>query len=295
MGIHDILFEWLGNACPEQLAASVVGARRVRLRALPREVPLLKRQADFAAVVHFPGATRVLHVEHVKGRADLRRVVVRHALYHDLTGLPVETWIVQSDRRLARTMPPVYRFGVGRRKTCVPLRRLRLWALRAEAVLRASRIALYPFVAIMVRGRREPRSLLEETKRRIIRDLADEKQRSEMLAAVGIISADVLGAALVEQVLGGIAEMGKTTIGQKLMDMGRAEGRVEARVEVLLVVLESRFGRVPEAIRRRIAGITSETEIERLVRAAATADSLDAVFPETKLGRGRRTRASTRG
>lgn len=299
MGAHDAAFYWIGNKYPERLACDLLGLARARIELLPRELPHFKRQADFAVIVRWPRPSRVLHVEHVKGRADLPRIVQRHALYHAATGLSVETCVVQTSRKTARPIPAVYRFGVGRRMTCVPLRRVRLWRFRAEEVLRSGRIELYAFVAFM-RTRLTARALLEETRRRIIALVVDEGDRAELIAMLASLSAEELGAAVVERTLGRIADMRRTSWYEQIADVGRAEGlekglekglkrgiekglreglrrgELAAMRKSLLAVLRARFRRVPEALRSRLDRVKAPGKLDRLLCFAATAASLEA-------------------
>jgi hypothetical protein len=68
---------------------------------------------------------------------------------------------------------------------------------------------------------------------------------------------------------------------QEWKAQGVAEGKVigaaEARRADLLDILEARFGMVEDAVRVRVAGLSPET-LQPLLRRAATAPSIDAVF-----------------
>ncbi len=278
MGVHDVTFGYLGNTWPERLAGALIRRRRPSVEPLPREVSHIKLAADFAVIVEAPGPRRVLHAEHVKQRAHLARVVARHALYHDLTGLPVDTVIVATSRVTARPIPAVYRFGLPGRRTAVPLRRVRLWERSAEAVLAARRIELYPFLLAMER-RMDAEALLRLGRRRILTDV-EPGQQDQALAAFWLVSEELVGKSLVEGVLGRLGDMAKTTLGQRLIEQGRAEGREEGRrdeaVASLLAILRARFGPIPKALEKELRSLPEIERLETLIPRAATVESLAA-------------------
>ena len=69
------------------------------------------------------------------------------------------------------------------------------------------------------------------------------------------------------------------TAAQEWIKQGKTEGRVEALLGSILDVLEARFGSVDDAVRTRLMGMKVE-DLRPLVRRAATAPSLDAVFED---------------
>ena len=58
---------------------------------------------------------------------------------------------------------------------------------------------------------------------------------------------------------------------------GRQEGRQEGEAKSLLTFLEARFGPLDEAIHKQVLKMDVAT-LETLIKRAATADSLEAVF-----------------
>lgn len=58
-------------------------------------------------------------------------------------------------------------------------------------------------------------------------------------------------------------------------DKVKAEGRLEALREMVLRLLGSRFGSVPEPARQRIESLSSEPELQRLGERIVGARSLD--------------------
>jgi hypothetical protein len=72
-----------------------------------------------------------------------------------------------------------------------------------------------------------------------------------------------------------------TVTGLELLEQsyerGRQEGQLQVARENLLTVLESRYGSVPDDLRRRIEQITEPERLSRLLVAAATAPDIAAV------------------
>jgi hypothetical protein len=67
----------------------------------------------------------------------------------------------------------------------------------------------------------------------------------------------------------------KMTWGDRMMEKGRVEGRVEGMRTLVLGQIESRFGAVPADRKRRIEAIDSTDELTRLADRLLTARSLD--------------------
>ena len=55
---------------------------------------------------------------------------------------------------------------------------------------------------------------------------------------------------------------------------GRQEGLVEGMQRVLLQLMSSRFGPLPQDLRRRVEGLTSVAELEKLTRRVLRAKTL---------------------
>ena len=56
---------------------------------------------------------------------------------------------------------------------------------------------------------------------------------------------------------------------------GLAEGELQGKREGILQALEIRFGEVPYSVREAVNRVTSDRELQKLLRAAITARSLD--------------------
>ena len=70
------------------------------------------------------------------------------------------------------------------------------------------------------------------------------------------------------------------------IDEGRKEGLEQGRAEMLLELLEARFG-VPASTRQRIEECTDTTQIKAWFKRAINASSLDEVFAELHLSHSR--------
>ena len=63
------------------------------------------------------------------------------------------------------------------------------------------------------------------------------------------------------------------------IEEGLKEGLKEGRAEMLLELLETRFG-MPDDIRKRVGKCTDETQVKAWFKRAISASSLDEVFAE---------------
>ena len=68
------------------------------------------------------------------------------------------------------------------------------------------------------------------------------------------------------------------TYGQQLWDGGKAEGIAEGWAEILLRLMEKRFGSIPEAARRRIGAASTPAQLDAWADALLGAQSIDEVL-----------------
>jgi len=61
---------------------------------------------------------------------------------------------------------------------------------------------------------------------------------------------------------------------------GRVEGRAEGQLEVLLVLLETKFGQVPGELKEHLTALKDREQIEQAVRKAISADTIDGYMVE---------------
>ncbi len=194
--------------------------------------------------------------------------------------------IVTTTPRLARAVPREYVFRVGRLlPTRVPLEAFHLWRLSARRVLARRQVVLYPFVPLM-RDPRGGRGLLTDLGAHIMEDVDTEKERRDLRAAAYFIAAKRFDEGLLRAVLGGVEEMAKTDLGQKLIELGEARGEArgkaigEARGEArgkrqtLLRLLRAKFGAVPEEVARRVEAEADIARLDALLERILTAASI---------------------
>ncbi len=278
MKTEDVIFTLLGERFPELLANALSGVEPRQARVLPLPLPTVRKvESDFAIEVLRPSPNHVLHAEHWSARGDLALTAFYHMWYHQSTRLPVRTVIVTTSSRLAKR---------------VPLEVFHLWRLSARRVFARRQVVLYPFVPLM-RDARGGRALLTDLRTHIMQDVDEEKDRRDLRAAAYFIAVKRFDEGLLKAVLGGVEEMSKTDLGQKLIEQGKAIGveqgkaigveqgkaigEAQAKRQTLLRLLRAKFGTLPDQVARRVeteADVARlDTLLERLL-AAATIDEM---------------------
>lgn len=275
MNTEDVIFSHLRTRYPELLATALGGMEPRRSKVLPIALPTVRKvESDFALQVLLPAPRHVLHIEHWSTRGSLALAAYYHMWYHEATGLPVRTLIVTTSPRLARAVPAEYTFRVGDRPaTRVPLEAVHLWRISAAKILAERQVALYPFVPVM-RSSGPAVDLLAHLRRRIIADAGTERDRGNILAASYFVAEKRFGETVVQAVLGGVREMAKTTLGQRLMDQGQAIGEARGRRESLLLQMREKFGPIPVSVVRRVEAIDNAARFDALFKRILTAKSI---------------------
>ncbi len=284
MKTEDAIFTLLGERFPESLANALSGIELRQARILPIPLPTVRKvESDFALQVLSPSPSHVLHAEHWSARGKLALTAFYHMWYHEWTGLPVRTVIVTTSPRLAKAVPREYAFRVGSgRPTRVPLDVLHLWRLSARKVLAHRQVVLYPFVPLM-RDTRGGRALLADLRAHIMQDVDIEKDRRNLRAAAYFIAARRFGEGLLRAVFGGVEEMAKTDLGQKLIDQGvaigieqgKAIGEARAKRQTLSRLLRAKFGALPDGVARHIELEADGARLDALLERLLTAATID--------------------
>ena len=162
-----------------------------------------------------------------------------------------------------------YRMAVGGFEALVyRYRVLNLSALDARELLNEAHPVLWALVPLARDGARP--EIVTETVERIRACSASDEARADLLAAMTVLagvwaSRDLLYA-LVRRY-----EMKDSVIYKDIFIEGKAEGKAED----VLLVLEQRFGAIPEPLQTKVGGIASTEQLDRLLRLAVVAVSLD--------------------
>ncbi len=300
MKTEDAIFTLLGERFPELLAYALSGIEPRKARILPLPLPTVRKvESDFALEILSPSPSHVLHAEHWSARGKLALTAFYHMWYHESTGLPVRTVVVTTSPRLAKAVPREYAFRVGgARPTRVPLEVFHLWRLSACMVLAKRQVVLYPFVPLM-RDPRGGRALLADLRAHIMQDVDSERDRRDLRAAAYFIAAKRFDEGLLRAVLGGVEEMAKTDLGQKLIEQGvaigvergkaigveqgkaigveqgKAIGEAGAKRQTLLRQLRAKFGALPEEAVLRIEDESDLALLDALLERILTAATIE--------------------
>ncbi len=69
--------------------------------------------------------------------------------------------------------------------------------------------------------------------------------------------------------IGELPELVETRMGQDILKIGEERGRVERRVQAVVILLESKRGRLSKGLRQRIGALGAKQLRQRLADAAA--------------------------
>lgn len=75
--------------------------------------------------------------------------------------------------------------------------------------------------------------------------------------------------------IGELAGVQETQLGKDLIQIGKSEGKIEGKIESLLLLLNARFGPLGAELQQQVESLDSLAKLDRLVLQAASVDSLD--------------------
>ncbi len=196
-------------------------------------------------------ASMVLYIGRGAGAND-------HGLYqvYDLDGHPVLAW----------------RYRV-----------IRLWELPAETLLATAQVAPLALVGLMQMA--DPAMTLTTVVARM-RQVADAERRGHLFAALMALLPEEEMMTMVERLLAEedlLADLDLPYL-RRIRTEGRTEGRREGEAEMLLRLLQVRFGPLPGEVTTRVTVADAETLL-RWSEQVLSAPTLDAVFVVSPPGR----------
>ena len=153
---------------------------------------------------------------------------------------------------------------------------MRLWQMQAEALMAARQVA--PLALLGQTHIAQPEVILPAVVTRI-RRVADDALRGHILTALLALLPDEEMVSMVERLLEEDEWLLELPYLRRIRAEGHAEGRREGEAEVLLRLLRSRFGALPDDVTARINAADAETLL-RWSERVLSASTLDAVFAE---------------
>ena len=153
---------------------------------------------------------------------------------------------------------------------------IRLWQMPAEALLVTQQVAPLALVGQMQMA--SPEAILAAVVTRM-RRVADIERRGHLLTALVALLPEEEMVRMVERLLEDDELLLELPYLRRIREEGRAEGRREGEVEILLRLLRLRFGTVPADVTTRVTTADQETLL-RWSDLVLSAPTLEAVFTE---------------
>lgn len=235
------------------LALLLPGARWVGERS--PELPARRRQADLVWEVALGDGERVLlHIElQAQPDAAIGERLAEYALrLWRRDRLPVQSIVVYLREAGPIPAPPfVVQRGGGAEALRLQYAIIRLWEQPAERVLETEEAGVWPLAALMAGA---PLATLEAVAERIARAPLPEAERGELTGLLAVLAGLRLPRPVVQEVMrrnpmlrnllneSSVAELLREEAGAEGRTKGRAEGKEEGQRELVLAILESRFG-----------------------------------------------------
>jgi predicted transposase YdaD len=149
-----------------------------------------------------------------------------------------------------------------------------LWTLAAEDLFAANDVGVIPWVPL-TQYQGPPETLLEQCRQRI-EEQARPDQQTNLLAVSQVLAGLRFSDPELLAILGGKRVMIESPVIKELL----AEKRAETQQQAVGVVLEGRFGEVPQDITKRLRRIRSEKRLTDLIRYASRCPDLEAFRTE---------------
>ncbi len=144
---------------------------------------------------------------------------------------------------------------------------LELWNVPAEQLLAMNEVGLLPLIPL-TDSRESPELLFRQCWERIDRQ-GRRDQREPLLAITSILaSLRYTGAEEWLEAIGGKSMLAESPLYQKWM----AEAKCEADHAAIVLILEERFGEVPEPVAVQVRSITDLVKLEQAMRCNSIAD-----------------------
>ena len=153
---------------------------------------------------------------------------------------------------------------------------IRLWQMPAEALLVTPQVA--PLALVGQTQMASPAEILAAVVTRM-RRVADMERRGHLLTALVALLPEEEMVRMVERLLEDDELLLELPYLRRIREEGRAEGRREGEVEILLRLLRLRFGTVPADVTTRVTTADPETLLRWSDR-VLSAPTLEAVFAE---------------
>lgn len=171
-------------------------------------------------------------------------------------------------------------------------RQINLRELSGTEYLYQGLIGLIPFVPLM-KHNELPEKVLEKCAKRLESEVPDEEERSTMYLALGVMASlkfpkklilKVLEASKMENspLFDGIREEWEAKGERKGELRGELRGELKGRLDLLISLIEAKFGAVPDNLREQLIALKEPEAIKEVVRIAISSDTIEELIAMLK-------------
>ncbi|MDD4239499.1 MAG: Rpn family recombination-promoting nuclease/putative transposase [Desulfotomaculaceae bacterium] len=271
-----------------QHIATLIRGMEVRVEhmlELDKEAVSVQRMSDALFKVHEDGYEYLMLVE-FQTRPDREmplRIMEYTALHHRRYGKPIYPVVVNLT---GRGMKERYSFD------CLDLtimdfnyRQVNLREVSGTEYLHRGLIGLIPFVPLM-KHNEQPEKVLEKCAQRLETEVPDEEERSTIYLALGVMASLKFPKHLILKVLevskmensplfDGIREEWEARGEQRGEQRGELRGILKGRLELLINLIETKFGAVPDDLRAQLIALKETDAIREVVRKAVSSGTIE--------------------
>jgi predicted transposase YdaD len=284
---YDQAFKFLAEHDAEALLlllGDMHPGQQAHIQVLPREVSISAQLPDQPYEVTTDGERRLVHVEaQTAYDANLPEGMLEYAVRLWLKyRLPITSYaLLLTDRKVPRELPETATLSSGNLDISLRYAPVCLWQLSARSALEFNRASLLPFVPLM-KGAPED---LELGARRLaeVSEASEQQELSLHFLLLGGLryNREDLLELLGRKSMIPIEQLKESSFYQYILEEGRQEGHQaghQAGVrDTLRLLLEQRFGALPDWAAKKIEGASEETLEKwsaRLLSAASLEDAL---------------------
>jgi predicted transposase YdaD len=280
---YDVTTKVLVKNFPQDYVRLVFKNEATKIELLNVELPAAKHYTDVLVKVTVAGETFIFHLEFFSSHEKVAPARMHGysariaAIYPELGIYGVALYLNEEDRD--KPFPDFYeKWILGERRSYHKFDVIKVWELAADDVLRQQIIGLLPVIALMKHKQDATEKDIRAAIDLVQQKVEDAGLRAEMFAALYLFSGLKQLRALVKKLLteaNMLELLKKSESYQEILAEGREEGGAKSFIRSILVVLQARFGDVPDELSKQLQGLAA-AQLDGLVAKAVTIESLAA-------------------
>lgn len=276
MAEYDLIIKALAERYMAQIASFVrgVAVSVEQVEAKDKEAVAVQRTSDVLVKVREDGYEYLMLVE-FQARPDRKmagRLLEYTAMHHRRHEIPIYPVVINLT-------------GGGRQDEqyimeCLDLtvvdfnyRRLNLEDITGRDLLYRGPVGLLPLAPLM-RQEEPPEAVLEKCAKRLDSEVEAEDERATLYVALAALSSLRFPKELILKVLE-VSKLENLPLFDGIREEWEARGEFKGRLEMLLDLVEARFGRVPDELRKRLGALNGHEEIKQAMRKAMSAETIE--------------------